>query len=44
MRGLARLFALVVFAMASLAFPITAWAGHENDPRTGNVVPRGHIF
>jgi LVIVD repeat len=44
MRGLARLFALVVFAIASLAFPITAWAGHENDPRTGNVVPRGHVF
>jgi hypothetical protein len=43
MKGLARLFALVVFAIASLAFPITAWAEHENDPRTGNVVPRGHI-
>jgi LVIVD repeat len=43
MKGPTRLFALVVFAIASLAFPITAWAEHQNDPRTGNVVPRGHI-
>jgi hypothetical protein len=43
MRGLARLLAFAVFALASLAFPITAWAEHQNDPRTGNVVPRGHI-
>jgi hypothetical protein len=43
MRGPARLLALVVFALASLAFPLTARAEHENDPRTGNLVPRGHI-
>jgi hypothetical protein len=40
----ARLVALAVCAAATLAFPAVAAAGHENDPRTDNLRPRGHIF
>jgi hypothetical protein len=43
MRGLGRFLALGALAIASLALPTAAWAEHENDPRTGNLVPRGHI-
>jgi hypothetical protein len=40
----ARLAALAVCAACTLAFPAVAAAGHENDPRTDNLIPRGHIF
>jgi hypothetical protein len=43
MSRLARLVALAVFAAGSLAFPAIAAAGHEDDPRTDNLRPRGHI-
>jgi LVIVD repeat len=43
MSRLARLVALGVFAVGMLAFPAIAAAGHENDPRTDNLRPRGHI-
>ncbi|HSI80293.1 MAG TPA: hypothetical protein VK919_06535 [Solirubrobacterales bacterium] len=39
-----RLLALSAAAVGLLAFPLTAWAGHENDPRTKNLHPMGHIF
>jgi LVIVD repeat len=41
---LARLVALAICAAGMLAFPAVAAAGHENDPRTDNLRPRGHIF
>ena len=44
MSRLARLVALAVFAVGMLAFPAIAAAGHENDPRTDNLRPRGHII
>jgi hypothetical protein len=44
MSRLTRLVALGAFAVAMLAFPGIAAAGHENDPRTDNLRPRGHIF
>jgi hypothetical protein len=44
MSRLARLVALAVVAAGMLAFPAIAAAGHENDPRTDNLRPRGHIF
>jgi hypothetical protein len=43
MSRLARLVALAVFAVGMLAFPAIAAAGHQNDPRTDNLIPRGHI-
>ena len=44
MSRLARLVALAVCALGMLAFPAIAAAGHENDPRTDNLRPRGHII
>lgn len=44
MSRLARLVALAVCGAATLAFPAIAAAGHENDPRTDNLLVRGHIF
>src|ERR671915_2554207 len=44
---MSRLACLVPFAAAAvavLAFPAIAAAGHENDPRTDNLLVRGHIF
>ncbi len=35
---------LVLFAVGIIAFPLAAGAGHTTDPRTPNLVPRGHIF
>jgi hypothetical protein len=32
-----------VIAAALLAFPLAAGAGHQSDPRTSNLQPRGHI-
>jgi hypothetical protein len=43
MSRLTRLVALGAFAVGMLAFPGIAAAGHENDPRTDNLRPRGHI-
>jgi hypothetical protein len=43
MSRLARLVALAAVAVGMLAFPAIAAAGHENDPRTDNLRPRGHI-
>jgi LVIVD repeat len=43
MSRIARLVALAVAAVAVLAFPAIAAAGHEDDPRTDNLLPRGHI-
>jgi LVIVD repeat len=43
MSRLARLVALAAFAVGMLAFPAIAAAGHQNDPRTDNLRPRGHI-
>src|SRR5688572_25770623 len=44
MSRLTRLVALGAFAVGLLAFPGIAAAGHENDPRTDNLRPRGHII
>jgi hypothetical protein len=44
MGRLARLLALAVCAVGTLAFPAIASAGHENDPRTDNLRPKGHII
>jgi hypothetical protein len=44
MSRLGRLVALAVAALGMLAFPAIAAAGHENDPRTDNLRPRGHII
>jgi hypothetical protein len=41
-RRLLRLF--VLGALVALTVPSIAQAGHQNDPRTGNLKPRGHIF
>jgi hypothetical protein len=35
---------LVLFAVGIIAFPLAAGAGHATDPRTPDLVPRGHIF
>jgi hypothetical protein len=35
---------LLALAIGIIAFPLAAGAGHENDPRTPNLVPRGHIL
>jgi hypothetical protein len=35
---------LVLFVVGMIAFPLAAGAGHTTDPRTPNLVPRGHIF
>ena len=44
MRQLLRVLALAVVATGILVFPLAAGAGHENDPRTPNLKPMGHIF
>jgi hypothetical protein len=44
MSRLTRLVALGALAVGMLAFPGIAAAGHENDPRTDNLLIRGHIF
>ena len=43
MSRLTRLVALGAFAVGMLAFPGIAAAGHTTDPRTDNLLPRGHI-
>ena len=35
---------LAVIAIGIMVFPFAAGAGHENDPRTPNLKPMGHIF
>jgi hypothetical protein len=35
---------LLLLAIGIVAFPLAAGAGHATDPRTPNLVPRGHIF
>ncbi len=35
---------LLVLAIGIIAFPLAAGAGHTTDPRTPNLVPRGHIL
>jgi LVIVD repeat len=35
---------LVLIAVGIMAFPLAARAGHTTDPRTPNLVPRGHIL
>jgi hypothetical protein len=44
MRRLLRVFVPVSLAAVLLALPLAASAGHENDPRTPNLKPLGHIF
>jgi hypothetical protein len=44
MGRLARLVALALAAVGTLAFPAIAAAGHQTDPRTDNLIPRGHII
>ena len=39
-----RFFVLTAFAVAVLALPLAASAGHQSDPRTKNLHPKGHIF
>ncbi|HEX2111832.1 MAG TPA: hypothetical protein VHF67_09780 [Gaiellaceae bacterium] len=34
---------VLAFALAALALPGVAWAGHTADPRSPNLVPLGHI-
>jgi hypothetical protein len=43
MRGLSRVLVLATLAAGILAFPLAAAAGHDNDPRTPNMHPMGHI-
>jgi hypothetical protein len=43
MRGLSRVLVLATLAAGILAFPLTAAAGHDDDPRTPNMHPLGHI-
>jgi hypothetical protein len=44
MRRLLRVLVPAALAAVLLALPLAASAGHENDPRTPNLKPRGHIF
>jgi hypothetical protein len=44
MKRLSRSLVLASLAVGLLAFPLAAGAGHENDPRTKNLHPMGHIF
>jgi hypothetical protein len=44
MRRLFRLLVPAALVIAIVAFPLAAGAGHENDPRTPNLKPMGHIF
>jgi hypothetical protein len=44
MKKLLRLLVPAVVAIGIVAFPLAAGAGHENDPRTPNLKPMGHIF
>ncbi|MGH3022522.1 MAG: LVIVD repeat-containing protein [Gaiellaceae bacterium] len=44
MRQPLRVLALALVATGILVFPLAAGAGHENDPRTPNLKPMGHIF
>ena len=39
-----RILVLAALACGALILPITAGAGHDTDPRTPNLIPRGHIF
>jgi hypothetical protein len=43
MKRVCRVLVLALVAIGLLAFPLAAGAGHENDPRTSNLQPRGHI-
>jgi len=43
MRQLFRVLALTVATAGILVFPLGAGAGHTTDPRTPDLVPRGHI-
>ena len=38
-----RVLALAAFVVGVLAFPLAAGAGHDDDPRTPNLHPLGHI-
>ena len=44
MRSLLRLLVPAMLVIGIVAFPLAAGAGHENDPRTPNLKPMGHIF
>ncbi len=44
MSKLFRVSLLAVLAIGIMVFPLAAGAGHQNDPRTPNLVPRGHIL
>jgi hypothetical protein len=44
MRKLFRVPVLVALAVGIIAFPLAAGAGHQTDPRSPDLVPRGHIF
>jgi hypothetical protein len=39
-----RILAFTALACGALILPLTAGAGHDTDPRTPNLIPRGHIF
>src|SRR5687768_12409577 len=43
MRSVFRVLVLALLATGLLAFPLAAGAGHQSDPRTSNLQPRGHI-
>jgi hypothetical protein len=43
MRQLFRVPVLLALAVGIIAFPLAAGAGHQTDPRTPDLVPRGHI-
>jgi hypothetical protein len=44
MKRLFRMLVPAVVALGIVAFPLAAGAGHENDPHTPNLKPKGHIF
>jgi hypothetical protein len=44
MRRMSRLLLAVAGTLAVLVLPTVAQAGHTTDPRTDNLVPRGHII
>jgi hypothetical protein len=44
MSKLLRVPLLAAIVIGIIAFPLAAGAGHKDDPRTPDLVPRGHIF
>jgi hypothetical protein len=44
MSKLLRVPILAAIVIGIIAFPLAAGAGHKDDPRTPDLVPRGHIF